>query len=286
MSDILRFQTLLGSGNLDFAITCLGSFLALSETPVALDIYGDGSLGPDHCALLKKHLPGTRIIHLMEREATIQEKLANYPNCQKFRSKNVYAQKLFDVMLFESGPVRFIDSDVLFLRRFRLPEFKETPIFMMDKQNAFSFDHLEFYKIHLPIYPRVNSGLFYFPDSKFDLDYLESLFTHPVISKGVYRSVWIEQTLWAFLAGKYSKFCYFHPRQIIMSSHKLHLTPRTVAVHLVSSYRYHFAKLTQLNLAQEKSEDLILKTTHNPLGNNSFLLDRIKKTVKRRIGIK
>jgi len=87
---------------------------------------------------------------------------------------------------------------------------------MSDTFNAYSFQPKEFLRIKFPIFPYVNSGVFYSPKKLYALDFIEQLLNDKIIRKGLTKKIpWLEQTIWAFLAAKSKSFCYFDNGQII-----------------------------------------------------------------------
>ena len=286
MERVFKFKTLLGQKNLDFSIECLRSFLENSIDKIELQIFEDGTLTTaDHTKLVSS-LKNTTVIMKNEREDTIYRILSNYPYCQMYRTSSPYAQKLFDVMLYNDSNLFFIDSDIYFLCKFKLPEFGNIPAFILDKQNAYAFTPSQFLTIHDPIFPRVNSGLFYFPRRYFSLDLLERL-----LSEGLWKKKgiisWLEQTLWAFLAGQSDRIGYFDDSQIMMARQNLSVDDKTIAVHLVSSYRFHFQFLKSLtrNNPENGIQNIKLVSTRNFLNKYEFVADRLKKRIYRNMGI-
>lgn len=294
MSDLYNFKTLLGHDNLDFSITCLRSFIDNAEQEIHLQIFEDGTLTNDDKKHLTSALPKSIVVDKHLREKTVVEKLSNYPKCLYYRSTSNYSQKLFDLALFDDEDIFYIDSDIFFIKKFRLPEFDQDPAFMEDTQNAYSFQPLDFWQLKYPIFPYVNSGFFYFPKKLYNLNYIEELLNDVVIFKGVTKKIsWLEQTLWAYLATKTGKLNYFNDQQIVMAQQILKPTisnntnKEVIAVHLVFTLRGPgFDALTTLPLplADENIHLLIkLKPAKSNLNRVKFISEWLRKKWHMRI---
>lgn len=281
-------KTLLGTLGLDFSITCLKSFVQQAEQEIQLEIFEDGTLTIDNKEQLLFAFPTCILIDKTVRDQIITNKLAKHPSCLNYRNSTGYAQKLFDIVLYDEKDVLYIDSDILFLKKFRLPEFAGTPIFMSDTFNAYSFTPQEFLKIGFPIFPYINSGIFYFPQKLYDLDFIEQLLNDKIIINGLIKKIsWLEQTLWAFLLAKSKSIFYFDHNQIVMAQQVMkipvndNITNEIIAVHLVSSLRGHvFPELLKIDaeiLDAAHSKQIKLEATKGYLSKINFAIDRLKK---------
>lgn len=280
----IKCKTLLGTKNLDFSLACLQSFINNSEDEIHLQIFEDGSLTDHDVHRLLTTLKGSTVIKKSDRDSVINEKLKQYPQCYKYRNSILYAHKIFDVALYDDHDLLFIDSDVLFLKKFKLPAFNNTPVFIADKHHAYSFTPVEFFNVKFPIFPHVNTGFFYFPHDLFSVEFVEQLLTDPIIGKGMGRISWLEQTIWGFLAARNNQTAYFDSSQIIMARKTLRVDANTIAIHLVSSYRNHFEGLKSKVIADtEKYEDVRLKNVTAYLSKTEFAVNRIKKKAYRHL---
>lgn len=153
---------MLGHGGLDFAITCLKSFITNSKQEIHLQIFEDGSLTTSDKQRLIVNLPKSVIINKTERNEKIPSTLKNYPLCLQYRESIIFGQKLFDIMLFDNENVLYIDCDILFLKKFSLPKFTEAPVFMSDTFNAYSFQPQHFIRIHTPLFAHIMLVFFIF----------------------------------------------------------------------------------------------------------------------------
>jgi hypothetical protein len=286
----ITVKTLLGHKNLQFSIDCLKSFVDKSEDRIFLEIFEDGTLTNNDEHLLYSQLNNIIVVKKTERDDRLKSVLYKYPNCSKYRNDIPYAQKIFDVMLYDDNDLLFIDSDIFFLKKFKLPRFDLVPVFVSDTEHAYSFTPLEFLKIKLPIYPRINSGFFYFPQKLFNLDFIEQLLQDDVINRGFKRrNPWFEQAVWSFLAARAKNVYFFDKAQIAMAKKKLAINARTVAVHLVSTYRSHYAILQNTASVANFSGDAIeikFEKGVKFLNKFEFGLQKLLKRTKRELGIK
>ena len=289
MAAPIKCKTLLGTWGLDFSITCLKSFVQHSEHEIQLEIFEDGTLTHDNKEQLLSTFSNCAIIDKPIRDNIVVKKLAEHPACLNYRNSTGYAQKLFDIVLYEDQDVFYIDSDILFLKKFKLPEFSGTPIFMSDTFNAYSFTPQEFLKINFPIFPYINSGIFYFPQKLYNLDFIEQLLNDKIIINGLIKKIpWLEQTLWAFLLAKSKNIFYFDHNQIVMAQQVMkipvneNITDQTIAVHLVSSLRGHvFPELLKIDahIVDDTADckQIKVEATKGYLSTLSFAIDRLKK---------
>ena len=84
---------------------------------IAVFVHDDGSLHDDDKALIRKHLPGVRIIDRTEANERFERQIAD-PFLSKVRGSYTSYLKLFDPTLFsERKRIIIVDTDTLFLRR-------------------------------------------------------------------------------------------------------------------------------------------------------------------------
>lgn len=282
MAKQIYCKTLLGHQNLEFSIECLQSFLHHSCDEILLEIFEDGSITDEDEAKLLSGLKNSVVIRKTARDAKLEPMLANYPACRHYRNSTNYAQKIFDVMLFDAHDVFYIDSDIYFLKKFVLPKMEEMPVFMWDTQNAYSFTPVDLLKINIPIFPNVNTGIFYFPKHLFKMDFLEQLLNDAVINKGIKKGIpWLEQTIWSFLAAKSRSISYFDCKQVIMAGFALKTDADTIAIHLVYYFRTHIKQLRLLPPADEDvCSSINLKLQGTYLKKVDFAVEKLLRKVK------
>jgi hypothetical protein len=268
MIDQILFRTLVGPNNLPFSITCLQSVLNNSVNPIRLEIFDDGNLKTEHIHLLQSSLPNSIVIPKADRDMMILEKLKNYPKCLYFRNSNVLAYKLFDTILFNDRNFYFVDTDVIFYRKFKLPPFPEEAIFMVDYTDSYNFRPVHFFNINTPVFPRSNTGFMFFPAKKYDLDYIEKTLQNATLYNNVMHP-WAEQTMWSFLAAKYDKVNIFDPLQVVIASAKMKVSESTIAIHFIKPFRHTIDKFKFLEKTQDTYTEIKLIETSEKL---SFLV--------------
>ncbi len=282
MAKQIYCKTLLGHKGLDFSIECLQSFLQHSGDEILLEIFEDGSITDEDEAKLLSNLRNSVVIRKAVRDAKLEPLLADYPACKAYRNSTNYAQKIFDVMLFDDRDVFYIDSDIYFLKKFALPAMDEMPVFMWDTQNAYSLTPVDLLKINIPIFPNVNTGLFYFPKNLFDLAFVEQLLQDGVINKGIKKGIpWLEQTIWSFLAAKSRSISYFDCKQVIMADFVLKNDADTIAVHLVYYFRTYIKQLRLLKPETATATAINLKMHSTYLKKMDFAVEKIIRRIKR-----
>lgn len=232
---MITCRILLGYSNLDFSISCLQSCVENSLDPIQLEIFEDGSLSLEDIALLEAKLPNVTIYHKNDRDKVLEEKLGPYPKCKQMRDMNVFGYKLFDIMLYEPKNFFYLDTDIIFYRKFRFPKFGD-PIFMKDAGNCYCFSDFMMFRLQHLLYPKINAGFFHFPPELFDLDFIENILNKyytPVLMD----HAWAEQTMWSFLARSMEEVYYFNEKHVVMPSNDIAITSDLVAIHFVRAFR-------------------------------------------------
>lgn len=200
----LQVATLLGKAQLPVALLCLPTLLAASSERLGLTIHDDGSLGEPEQALLEEALPGSRFVSRRDADAATADALAPYPVTRRFRERNPLALKLIDiVVLAPEDRVTYIDADVVALRRlcglFDLPAGADLGV-MHDRQNAYSVRSWQLLVDRgLRLGARVNTGVLSARRQAVDFEAVEWLLRRHGSGS---PAVWMEQTCWAFLAGR------------------------------------------------------------------------------------
>ncbi len=283
MAKLKYCKTLLGHNNLDFSIECLQSFLKHCCDEISLQIFEDGTLTAADEEKLLSGLKNSAIIRKKERDGKIKAVLAAFPACNAYRNTTNFAQKLFDIMLYDDQDVFYIDSDIYFLKKFALPELDEMPVFMFDTQNAYSFSPVDLIKINIPVFPNVNTGVFYFPKNLFKLDFIEQLLQDQVLTKSFNKCMnWSEQTIWSFLAAKSRSISYFDCKQLIMADFALKTDADTIAIHLVYYFRTHIKQLRLMDFPDADSCSKINLKIHTAFLNKmDFAVEKLIRKLKR-----
>jgi len=280
----LTIKTLCGSGSVPLARRCLASLVRASALPLELVIHDDGTLSPAEMELLMEITPNARFFHRLESDTYVTRELAAYPYCAAFRRNNPLALKLFD-LLWSCGDdkVLFIDTDVLFLRRFSLsletiPSSVEA-VFMRDHQSAYSLRPQDLLQMSLPIAAKVNTGFFFFRKSLVNLDLLERFLSHRITSRGL-LPMWLEQTCWAILAGQRCSH-YWNPKEFIIPREGLKRSDHPIAAHFVSPIRKYLPELPD-RLEETVTNVLITEETIPRTGFLEMGVEAIQRYLSRR----
>src|ERR1039458_6188585 len=114
-------HTLVCEPHLWFAKPCLRSLVTFCQDPIRLVIHDDGSLTQASVELLSTAFPDSILVPRRLADAEMAAALAHFPNMAEARIHLPHVLKLSDVTLThrESEIVRYVDTDVLFQRRFR-----------------------------------------------------------------------------------------------------------------------------------------------------------------------
>ncbi len=236
----LTVSTLLCHRDVDMGLRCLKSLADCSDVPIEFTIHDDGSLtAEDQERLLNPQTSGiaARIILRTDADALMGERLAAYPHCAALRKRQAYGLKLFDIPFLSVDPVvRYIDSDVLFMRPtlgiFDLDD-DEDCVFMQDHQNSYAVRPWHMLgRLKLP--QKINSGLFVIRRTLANLEAIEWLLAKdlPVFHK----LPWFEQTCWAWLSQGHRGYVW-DSVQIKVVEPTTEFDERLVAAHFVSPVR-------------------------------------------------
>lgn len=233
---MITCRTLLGHRKLDFSINCLKSCVRMSIDPVVIEIFEDGSLTEDDVKFISLELPDSKIFFKKDRDVVMKKLLAQHPHCLKMRKLNVFGSKLFDIMVYQPKNFYYLDTDIIFYRRFKFPAFMGYPIFMKDAGNGYCFSDLMILKTHKYLIPQLNAGFSHYPPELFSLDFIENILIKYYTPTTMHHS-WAEQTMWSFLASSQEEVHYFHEKHVVMPYSDIPITPELVAIHFVSVFR-------------------------------------------------
>jgi len=233
---------------------CLQSFRGLlqySAEPVQLHLFEDGSLTPATTEALRKALPGVKIWFFRDYNAQTLDWLAKQPNLRNFRALTPMGLKIFDIPLHlykTVGRFFYIDSDVLYYQPFSWRALRALPedavLFARDSQMSYSIGWREWlrWRTRLPLPFAANLGFYNYPPARYDLDYLEWLYSEPDFWR--YWTV-IEQLAWAAMS-KGKDVYYVDPRQLVQSCPGYTVNERTVIVHYPDVYKKRMRAQTDI----------------------------------------
>jgi hypothetical protein len=224
---------------------CLQSFSGLlkySTEPVRLHLFEDGSLTPATTEALRAALPGVRIWFFRDYDPPTRAWLAKQPNLRNFRALTPMGLKIFDIPLHlykEFGKFLYIDSDVLYFQPFSwravrtLPE--DAALFALDSQMSYSIGWREWlrWRVQLPLPYAANLGFYQYPRARYDLDYLEWIYSEPDFWR--YWTV-IEQLAWAAMSRGENVY-YVDPHQLVQACPGYRVDGRAVIVHYPDVYK-------------------------------------------------
>ncbi len=199
---VVECWTLICRRDLKAGRICLGSLSAALEGRVRFSILEDGSLSDEEAAWLESEFPGSRVVRRKEADERMASVLGRYPDSLKYRSEHVFGLKLLDIpwLAGEGDRIRYIDSDVLFLRKttdpFASPD--GCPVFFGDDDHGYAgrFWKMKWgYRWRVPA--GLNAGFLSFPRRLYDPEFIEWF-----LKEEEFRRVpWCrEQTCWAIMA--------------------------------------------------------------------------------------
>jgi hypothetical protein len=243
-------HTLACEAHLWFAIPCLRSLLAYSEERVRLVIHDDGSLTEESLARFGAAFPDAVVVRRSVADERLAEGLGRLPHMAEARRHLPHVLKLFDVTMTHAEPVVcYVDTDVLFQRRFRglFPgaglekdagsESATAGAFMMDHGNSFGAHPGDFWPFGpLRVARRLNSGLFWVRHDRIDYERMEYLFKRWGAERIKKYHGWFEQTVWADHAWR-TRCSLYDPDQLGTARAESDRNSRLVGVHYVTPRR-------------------------------------------------
>lgn len=226
----------------DLCLQSFGGLLRHSAEPVELHLFEDGSLTAETAAALRAALPGVRLWFFRDYNPATLEWLARQPNLRNFRALTPMGLKIFDIPLHmyqAAGRFFYIDSDVLYFQRFSWRALGALPpaaaLFARDSQMSYSLGWREWlrWRTRLPLPFAANLGFYNYPRARYDLDYLEWVYSEPDFWR--YWTV-IEQLAWAAMSRGKDVY-YVDPRQLVQACPGYTVDARTVIVHYPDVYK-------------------------------------------------
>jgi len=247
-------HTLACEAHLWFAIPCLRSLLAYSEEPMRLVIHDDGSLTEESLARFGAVFPDAVLVRRGAADEQLGKALGRFPHMAEARRHLPHVLKLLDTTMTHPEPiVCYVDTDVLFQRRFRglFPKAVQAEglvgasgpaklaagAFMMDHGNSFGAHPGDFWPFGpLRVARRLNSGLFWVRRDRIDYERMEYLFKRWGPARIRKYHGWFEQTVWADHAWR-TRCELYDPEQIGTARTDIDRNNRLVGVHYVTPTR-------------------------------------------------
>lgn len=180
MTSSLTVSVLCCHDHVPMAMTCLDSMQRLCSTRLEFRIHDDGSLTQTDCERLRQSIAIHEIVHREEADDRAHSIWQGHPRALRWREGFPLALKVMDAVAFcDDDCMRYVDSDVLFLRPFHNPlalpnDAAVNALFMRDRENSYSmrsWQKLLSPSVKLP--DRVNSGLMVIRKSHVDYDFVE-----------------------------------------------------------------------------------------------------------------
>lgn len=113
--------TLVSKDYVEMSIVSLQSFFFHLERKLPCTIIDDGSLTKKDYLLIKKFLPGIKMLSASKYKNNTLKKLNNYENCYRYRNSNLkekFNVKLFDPFINNDyEKIIYLDCDILFINK-------------------------------------------------------------------------------------------------------------------------------------------------------------------------
>ena len=240
--------SLLCHAHVPMALRCFASLARFNREPFRLRIHDDGTLTEEDRGRLRDAVPGgVSVVSRREADEAMTARLEKYPVCLRYRQSQVMSLKLFDIALFEPGPMHYCDSDILFLRPFSgfsapLAAARPPLVLMRDLFNTYSGGWRRLLaRDRVPLADRINAGLILLDPARLDLDFVEWFMQQPVALETPHFA---DQTIWSALVQRDGGFVLDEERFVFAPLAGAGALPtprrRPVAWHFVSVLRRGF----------------------------------------------
>ena len=234
-------RTLLHHGGVSFALRGFASLRsALGGALPPLVVHDDGSLTDADAEQLQEAFPGTRIVRKAEADDRLAPLLAQRPACASYRAYHAFGIKLFDVMMLSEGPLRYLDGDILFLKRmqalFPADTSRACTLFEPTQNCQSASLRALIWKRGLTQVQQTNAGAYQLPAGCIDPDFLEWYLSKEDLN-GI--RVFAEQTLVSVIASRHRPLRW-DPSQFICRMGPLADGPRIGAIHFIGTQKDHF----------------------------------------------
>jgi hypothetical protein len=259
MMSPIKVCTLTCARDYAMAKTCYSSLVRLSEQPINLTVFHDGTLTPAQCAELKQENGIVDVLNVRDFEAAIDDRLKGHPRARDFCWRHPNNVKLLVVPALFGFPFRYFDSDILFIRRF-------ANLFIEDQRALFGKEMFDagysgkFWKLKrlaprgMP--SRANCGLLQIPEKSYSLDFIEWFLSKPELQ---FVPNMVEQTIWPMMVGV--DCMETDLENIYMNSRgKIQISPKTFAIHFLGDSRHEFENYKNFRAA----DDSVIAAEHNP----------------------
>ncbi len=202
----LSMHTLCRHGSVIRMLWAMSSFYAVSETIGSLTIHNDGTLTPSELELIKRVIPGVRIVRKEDLTAEAERVFAKYPHVLAFFKTSLWqARKLLHPYLVSQRPCMMqLESDILW---FKKPDFLKEAL-AKDFPKPFAMSNNEPCPVPFadgteldPHLSMMNSGFMLYHKTDFSLDRLEAYLIHTGASKNHF----IEQGGYASAFGDFQE---------------------------------------------------------------------------------
>lgn len=195
-----ELHVLVSKKDFDQLLWALYSFFIHSQKLVSLVVHDDGTLGQTDSEIISHLFPSARFIKRADADAWMNEKLAEFPRCQKFRRGHVTNLKVLDFwVLSNAQKIIYFDSDLVF---FDNPGviFNEGNFFLRDIWTNYCISYERLTALFgIEIRSHVNIGFGSIDRSVFSLSAVEELLSHPEIKDAPYIA---DQTILAILSSR------------------------------------------------------------------------------------
>ena len=229
---LIKVCTLTCARDYRMAKICYRSLLRLSEQPISMTVYHDGTLTPDQCAALKSEEGIVDVASVSDFTDVINDRLKEHPRSKEFCWQDSLNLKILALPTLFGFPFRYLDSDILFIRRFS-NLFIEDHLALFGKEVFDSGYSGKFWRLKrlaprgMPA--RANAGVLQIPESSYSLDFVEWFLSKPEL---LTVPNMVEQTIWPMMVG--ADCMETDLENIYMDSRGgIKLTPKTFAIHFL-----------------------------------------------------
>jgi hypothetical protein len=236
---ILKICTLTCARDYQMAKTCYSSLIRLSERPISLTVYHDGTLAPDQCDELRKDGAIADVLNVRDFEGLVDDHLAKHPLAREFCWRHPNNVKLLVLPILFGFPFRYLDSDILFIRPFA-NLFTDDHVAILGKEmsdSGYSGKYVQLKRLAprgMPL--RANCGILQVPQRYYSLDFIEWFLSKPELQTALQL---LEQTIWPMMVGVDAMQT--NLENIYMNARgKVQISSKTFAIHFLGESRQEF----------------------------------------------
>ena len=235
----MKYASLVCSSHVRMAIRCLTSFVKAGGVK-EMFVFGDGSLSKKDINLINKVPCNINLVRRIDCQNNVPKKIHNYKNALEYREEHAFGIKLVDIPVYLNEDFVYVDTDIMFCRKFNLKNIRRSKIvFMYEDVTSYSVDYFDqFLFSPIGLVKNLNAGFLYVSKDAYKIEKVDAFLGNERYKN---RDWLIEQTAWAHLAASCTS-SYWSPSQVAIANERGEYSDNVIAVHYISTYRHRLEK--------------------------------------------